>query len=332
MNAQAVTLDTANNRRGRIAEITEILEQSEPELQERRGAVDTWKNKIASIQYVLDKENEPMPPHAVRYGRMSREEQNKKAAQIRDLQEQFRDAQSAYEPLRNKLAELTAERDDLENNPPAVTLADLKAAFAKIRGLSVKTEQIKQASEEAESKHPTDHINALAEEIETLSSELDLMAADVDMGTGSESDLKKLTAKLAKAKKEHTAAREIADLAQSTQRGYQRRLDALDDELADANAGFCTMLTLYAREGYRIEAERLKTAIASIEKMLCSMANFNALSRYKGDGSELSMGFASLRIESRGIRDLDNKTIEPDTDAALESAERILAGITDNGD
>lgn len=327
MKPQTITLETAAARNAKIIAINQALREIEPDLSAGKASVDTLKNQIASIRYVLDKEFEPLPLHATRGSRMPKDEIDQKTAKIEQLKEQLNDALKTYEPLRDEAAEMTAERDYLEDNPPAATLEDLKTAQAKISALSVKAAQIKQAAEEAASKCPTDRIEALKEEIQGLSIEQDLMAADVDMGTGSESELKKLAGKLAKATKELSVAQEVASMAEATQRGYQRRLDSLNDELAAAGVGFRTMLSLYARCGFVADSKRIQSSINDIEQAFRSMENFNHLSLYEGDGSEFFQGHPRVEINLGGILGGEAKRIETDAGAARDNTDKVMASI-----
>lgn len=327
MKNQTVTIEAAAAMHARKNEIPRLIEQIEPELSNHKTEIDNLSAQIANMQRVLDEENAPRVLGEMRHNPMRQPEKDEKAAHIRQLKTQLGDALKTYEPLRNEVDALNAEREKLENNPPAVTLQDLKTAQAKTSALTIKLDQIKQAAEEAASKSPADRIESLQEETERLSADQDLMAADVDMGHGSDDELKKLTGKLAKLKKELFTAQEVAGMAQATQRGYQRRIDTLNDELAAADAGLKALITLYARRGYETASERLQAAIADIGEALDTMSNHNQLSQLKGDGSEFFPYSASIRIELRGIAGVEDKLIEPDTDAARDNAEQVVLSL-----
>jgi DNA repair exonuclease SbcCD ATPase subunit len=326
-----VTIETANARRARIAEIAGILEKKQPELHAHNALVDNWQNQINHIQLQLDKDAH-RAPHEIRTGSLSNDEKKQMARQIRALREQLNDALAVYEPMRDEVDALEAEQRDLYRNPPAPRATDLKEAHDYIGAMNVKIEQIKQAAEQAASKAPDVNTDVMATAIDTLLAERDLMAADVDMGSKPEGDLKKITAQLARAKKDLTDAQDVAGIAEATQRGYQRRLDSLESELHTATAGFETMLSLWARDAYQGEAKRLQAAIQNTEKALNSMASYNELSLLSGDGSQLFSYSASVRIEPRGITGFDNETFTPDTDAARKSAEQMLAKVINGRD
>lgn len=322
-----ITLEAANARRARIAEINAILEDREPELHTHKSVVDNWQSQIGNLELELEKE-EHRTPHEVRFNAMGKDEKRKKQAQLRHLKEQHDDAMKVYEPVRKELSDLAAELESLEKNAPELTMKDLKSAGRLIDELELKIEQTEQAAEKAQDKALSSETKALADNVATLTAELDLMAADLDMGNATEADIKKHAAKLAKAEKELAAAQDLASKSESAQRGYQLKLDRLTDELGAARSGFEVMLTLFARNSYQGEAKRLQAALDTVNDTLESMALFNELSRNHGDGSELFTRAASVRIEPEGLLGFDNQRLEPDTDKAREKADQILESLT----
>lgn len=331
MKNQAVTIELAAARNARINEIPRLVEQLQPELSTHKAVVDNLNAQITNSQHVLDKENAPRVPGEVRYNQMSPAEKDEKAAQIRQLQIQLMHAMKDYEPVRDEVDQLYAELEELQSNSPAVTLADLKTANAKLNELSVKISQIEQAAEEAASKCPSDQIEALTVEIDTLSADRDLMAADVDMGQGSDAELKSLTSKLTKAEKQLAEANKTASMSLSTQRGYQRRLDTLNSEQMIADAGFRTMLSMYAMGVHGAAVQRLNSALAAIEDDLTDVLIANQLSGRYGDRSVFSNYSGQAHIEFPGIHQIEGRVAAPKDEVIQLKVEEILQGITREG-
>lgn len=328
MKNQTVTIESAASRNARINEIPRLVEQIQPELSNHKTVVDNLNAKIANMQQLLDRENAPRVPGEMRHNPMRQSEKDQRAFQVRQLQEQLKHALTDYEPIQSEVDQLYAELEELHSNPPTATLADLKSANANLNALTVKISQIEQAAEEAASKCPTDQIEALTVEIDTLSADRDLMAADVDMGHGSDAELKSLTTKLTKAEKQLAEANATASKSLSTQRGYQRRLDALNSEQLIADAGFRAMLSLYAGEIHRAAVERLERTLVAIEDDLTDVLIANQLSDRYGDRSVFSNYSGRARIEFPGIHQIEARVAAPKDEIINLKAEEILQGIT----
>ncbi len=331
MKNQTVTIESAAARNARINEIPRLVEQLQPELSNHKAVVDNLNAQITNRQRVLDKENAPKVPGEVRYNQMRTAEKDEEAAQIRQLQKQLMHAMKDYEPVRDEVDQLYAELEELQSNSPAVTLADLKTANAKLNELTVKISQIEQAAEEAASKCPTDQIEALTVEIDTLSADRDLMAADVDMGQGSDAELKSLTTKLTKAEKRLAEANTTASMSLSTQRGYQRRLDALNSEQVVADTGFRAMLSLYAMGIHGAAVQRLDRALAAIKDDLTDVLIANQLSDRYGDRSVFSNYSGRAHIEFPGIHQIEARVTAPEDEVIRQKVDEVLQGITGKG-
>ncbi|WP_421860817.1 hypothetical protein [Marinobacter salarius] len=327
MIKKAMNLNTASSLAARTSELQRLIEEKGPELSQRQSELTQINNRIGYIQNELDKEDAPKVAGEVRYGRMTKQERLQKEADLRELDKDLKAAEKTVTPLQNEMDAMTAELNKLLTNPPKAELQDLVIAKRELDGLEGQIRQLEEAAERAAKSPMEGQISELREKIDLLSADRDMIAADADMGKATPADLKKVTSELGKLKKRLEDLEETASLSESTQRGYQRHLDSLRDQHADAERGYRTMISLYARGIYQDGLDQLREAAGRLERAIAEITTASSLAAQQGDGESLASSRIQLTINAEGIHEFERVSIETDEDAVRERIEQIVEGI-----
>ncbi|AHI33100.1 hypothetical protein AU15_07815 [Marinobacter salarius] len=327
MIKKAMNLQTASSMQARIRELQRLIEEKGPELSHQRGQLTLIENRMKSIQTELDKEDAPRARFETRYGQMTKQERLEKEAALREIRKEQTAAEKIVAPLQKEMDDMTAELNKLQTNPPKVELQDLIIAKRELDGLEGQIRQLEEAAERASKSPMEDQISELKEKIDLLSADRDMMAADADMGKATPADLKKVTTDLNKLKKRLQDLEETASLSESTQRGYQRHLDSLRDQHADAERGYRVMVSLYARGIYQDGLDQLREAAGRMERAIAEMTTASNLASRQGDGESLASSRIQLTINAEGIHEFERVSIETDEDVVRERVEQIVEGI-----
>ncbi|MTI98730.1 MAG: hypothetical protein FH752_08925 [Marinobacter adhaerens] len=308
------------------------------ELEGRREDLTTAANSLNSriqqsvgrkqkLEEDLRWETGERPPNAysTRPARKGEIEQLKN--DIQGLGLQIAELEKEYEPIRAELAEVEGEYSSLKNKPGKVTLADLRKAREAISKVSIEMARIEKASEEVGSRIPSADIENLKNQLEEAAAERDLLAAAVDLGEGSDADLKKASTKFAELKKQLAELEETASLAEATGRGYSHRLDRLADDKSVAEKEFSCLLTLYARELFEEDVKRLESALKEIEGALSGLIVANELSEQYGDGTVFAHMTYRARVELPQIPELETSSVEPQPETIEKQLAEFLEKI-----
>ncbi|MEO9587805.1 MULTISPECIES: hypothetical protein [Marinobacter] len=329
MIKKAMNLNTAYSLAARTSELQRLIEEKGPELSQRQSELTQINNRIGYIQNELDKEDAPKVAGEVRYGRMTKQERLQKDAALRELDKDRQAAEVIFAPLQKEMDDMTAELNKLQTNPPKAELQDLVIAKRELEGLEGQIRQLEEAAERASKSPMEDQISELREKIDLLSADRDMMAADADMGKATPADLKKVTTDLNKLKKLLEDLEETANLSESTQRGYQRHLDSLKDQHADAERGYRTMISLYARGIYQDGLDQLREAAGRMERAIADITTASNLAAQQGDGESLASSHIQLTINADGINEFERVSIEAGAELVSERIDQIMNGIQD---
>jgi myosin heavy subunit len=327
MIKKAMNLQTASTLQSRIRELQQLIEEKGPELSHERGELTRIEARIGNIQNELDKEDTPRVAGEIRYGRMTNQERLQKEAELRELDKDRKAAEKIFAPLQKEMDDMTAELNMLQTNPPKAELQDLVIAKRELEGLEGQIRQLEEAAERASKSPMEDQISELREQIDLLSADRDMMAADADMGKATPADLKKVTTDLNKLKKQLADLEETASLSESTQRGYQRHLDSLRDQHTEAERGYRTMISLYARGIYQDGLDQLKEATGRMERAIADITTASNLAVQQGDGESLVSYRVQLTVNAEGVRGFEKVSIETNEDVVQERVEQIVEGI-----
>ncbi|MDL0430223.1 hypothetical protein QPM17_03750 [Marinobacter sp. TBZ242] len=329
MNSKTMNLKSASTMQARIKELQRLIEEQGPALSHERGKLTLIENRMASIQNELDKEDAPRARFETRYGRMTKQERLEKEAALREIGKEQEAAEEIVAPLQKEMDAMTVELNKLLTNPPKAELQDLVIAKRELDGLEGQIRQLEEAAERAAKSPMEDQISELKEKIDLLSADRDMMAADADMGKATPADLKKVTTDLNKLKKRLEDLEETASLSESTQRGYQRHLDSLRDQHAEAERGYRVMVSLYARGIYQDGLDQLREAAGRMERAIAEITTASNLAAQEGDGESLASYRVQLTINAEGIHEFERIRIETDEDVVRERIEQIVKGIQD---
>lgn len=315
---------TAAQRFDRLREIESIREELLPEHNDLKGKLSTCQGHLAHLQKELNWMLSP-PPHA----RISRApgEPSRTKKEIQEFKQKGDTLEEQLRPLQERLDQLAKEEEDLRQNPPKVTAKDLQYARAEISKVDAQIARIEQAQEQSVSRTPTEGIDALKDEIAKVASDRDLLAADLDLGEGSEAELKKATTNLTKLKKQLAEQEETASLASATQRGYEKRLADLTAARQRADHEFRCLLSLRAKALHDAGTQTLVTACDEIQKALVDIMAANQLSNRYGDGEEFSFVTGTAKLVVSGLHGHESGSIAPDQHMVTEKVEEILAEI-----
>lgn len=308
------------------------------ELEERRGEVSTRANDLkAHIQQRVGRKaklEEDLrwamgkgAPHATASRGFRKGELDQLKSDIKGLELQIAELESEYEPIHAELVEIENEFESLSNNTGKVTLADLQKAHEAISKANTEMARIEKASDEVSSRAPDADIQKLKNLLEEAAAERDLLAADVDLGEGSESDLKKASSKLAGLKKQLAELEEASSLAGATRRGYAHRLERLGEEKSAAEKEFACLLTVYARHLHDEGVKSLESALNETKNALSGLILANELSKRHGDGTVFAHMIYKPRVELPHIPELENTSIEPLPETIEERMAEILTKI-----
>lgn len=329
MIKKAMNLQTASSMQARIRELQRLIEEKGPELSNERSELTRIEGRIGSIQAELKKERAPRVAGEVRYGRMTNQEMLQKEAELRDFEQDRKAAEKVVTPLQKEMDAMTAELNQLLTNPPKAELEDLIIAKRELDELEGQIHQIEAAADRSAKSPMEDQISELREKIDLLSADRDMMAADADMGKATPADLKMVTTDLNKLKKRLEDLEETANLSESTQRGYQRHMDSLRDQHADAERGYRTMISLYARGIYQDGLDQLKEATGRMERAIADITTASNLASLRGDGESLASSHIQLTINADGINEFERVRIEAGEDLVAERIDQIISGIED---
>ncbi|WP_199451659.1 hypothetical protein [Marinobacter sp. bablab_jr008] len=317
---------TAAQRADRLREIAAEREELMPEFSDIRSRLANAQGGQANLEKQLQELTSPPPKHGWRNAGRSddiaqvRRKLDQATQNTTQLQEEIR-------PFQKQLDDLDKEEERLINNPPAVSLADLQQTQAEITKLETQIDRIEQAREEAAARTPTEGIESLKDEIAQAASDRDLLAADLDLGEGSEADLKKATTHLTKLRKQLAEQEETASLAGATQRGYEKRLADLSETKRRAEQEFRCQLSLYAKEIHDAGLQRILKAFDEVGAALHEILVANKLSGTHGDGDEFSRLSGRIKLDMGSYYGIDNSTISADEELVSERVARILADI-----
>ena len=329
MIKKAMNLQTASSMQARIRELQRLIEEKGPELSNERGKLTLIENRMISIQTELDKEDAPRARFETRYGRMTKQERLEKEAALREIRKEQAAAEKIVTPLQKEMDAMTAELNQLLTNPPKAELQDLIIAKRELDGLEGQIRQIEEGAQRASQSRLEDEISELKQKIDLLSADRDMLAANIDMGNAEPSELKKVTSDLNKLKKRLEDLEETANLSESTQRGYQRHLDSLRDQHADAERGYRTMISLYARGIYQDGLDQLREAAGRMERAIADITTASDLASRQGDGESLASSRIQLTINADGINEFERVSIEAGEDLVSERIDQIISGIED---
>ena len=173
----------------------------------------------------------------------------------------------------------------------------------------------------------TDQIFELRDKIDLLSAERDMTAANVDMGNATPADLKKATTELNKLKSKLEDMEDTASLSESTQRGYQRHLDSLKDQHAEAERGYRIMISLYAKGIYLDGVGQLKEAAGRMERAIADITTASNLASQQGAGESLASSYIELTINANGINEFERVRLASDESEVQERIEMMLEEI-----
>ncbi|WP_322003344.1 hypothetical protein [Marinobacter alexandrii] len=329
MIKKAMNLQTASTLAARTKELQRLIEEKGPELSHERGKLTLIENRMNSIQTELDKEDAPRARFETRYGRMAKQERLEKEAALREIGKEQETAVAIVAPLQKEMDAMNAELNKLLTNPPKAELQDLVIAKRELDGLEGQIRQIEEGAQRASQSRLEDEISELKEKIDLLSADRDMLAANIDMGKAEPAELKKVTSDLNKLKKRLEDLEETANLSESTQRGYQRHLDSLREQHADAERGYRTMISLYARTIFQDGLDQLNEATGRMERAIADITTASNLASLQGDGESLASSRIQLTINADGIHQFERISIETDEDVVRERIDQIVNGIQD---
>lgn len=329
MNSKTMNLKSASTMQARIKELHRLIEEKSPELSNERGKLTLIENRMNSIQTELDKEDAPRARFETRYGRMAKQERLEKEAALREIGKEQETAVAIVAPLQKEMDAMNAELNKLLTNPPKAELQDLVIAKRELDGLEGQIRQIEEGAQRASQSRLEDEISELKEKIDLLSADRDMLAANIDMGKAEPAELKKVTSDLNKLKKRLEDLEETANLSESTQRGYQRHLDSLREQHADAERGYRVMISLYARGIYQDGLDQLREAAGRMERAIADITTASNLAAQQGDGESLASYRVQLTINAEGVHEFERVSIETDEDLVRERIDQIVNGIQD---
>ncbi len=318
---------TASQRFDRLRELEALREELTTKANELKSHIQQRLGRKQQLEEDLRWDTGTRPAHAYSTRPARKGEIDQMKSDIQGLALQIEELETEYKPIQAELAEIEGEYESLKNNPGKVTLADLGKAREAISKASAEMARIEKASEEAGSRVPDGQIEKLKNLLEEAAAERDLLAADVDLGEGSEGDLKKASTKLAGLKKQLAELEEASSLAEATGRGYSHRLDRLADEKSAAEKEFSCLLTLYARDLFEEDVNRLGSALEEIETAFSGLIVANELSERHGDGSTFAIMTRSARVDLPHIPGLDHNSVEPQPEAIEKRVAEILTKI-----
>lgn len=324
---KAMNLNTASNLAARTSELQRLIEEKGPELSQRKTELTQINNRIGYIQNELDKEDAPKVAGEVRYGRMTKQERLQKEAELRELGKDQEAAEAIVVPLQKEMDAMTAELNTLLTNPPRAELQDLVNAKRELDELAGKVRQIEDAAGRAMNNPMADQISELRGKIDLLSAERDMTAANVDMGNATPADLKKVATELNKLKSKLEDLEETASLSESTQRGYQRHLDSLKAQHAEAERGYRVMISLYAKGIYLDGVDQLKEAAGRMEQAIADITTASNLASQQGAGESLASSYIELTIDAEGIIEFERVRLAADENVVQERIEMMLEEI-----
>ncbi|MEC9388081.1 MAG: hypothetical protein VX393_17140 [Pseudomonadota bacterium] len=317
---------TAAERANRLREIETQREELMPEFSNIRSRLQNVQGQQANLEKQLQELTSPPPKHGWRTAGRSGDTARvrRELDQVKQSNEQL---QEEMRPFQEQLDDLAKEEETLLNNPPKVSLADLQQTQAEITKLEIQIDRIGQARDEAAARTPTAGIESLKEEIAQAASDRDLLAADLDLGEGSEADLKKATTHLTKLRKQLAEQEETASLAGATQRGYEKRLADLSETKRQAEQEFRCQLSLYAKEIHDAGLQKIVKAFEEIGPALNEILAANELSAIHGAGDEFSRLSGRVRLDMGGFHGIENNSISADEELVSERVAGILADI-----
>lgn len=327
MKIKTMNLKTAVTLDQRIKELQRLIEEKSPDLSQRKSELTHAENKVNAIQDLINRENAPPLRGEVRNNRMFKEEKERTEAELVELQGLREAAEKNLLPLQNEMNKMNAELNELMNNPPKAEIQDLIIAKRELDTLDGQIQQIEAAAERAAGNPIEDQIADLKANIDLLSAERDMAAADADLGKATPADVKKISTEMNRLKKKLEDLEETGNLSESTQRGYQRHLNTLRAQYAEAEHGYRVMFTLYARGIYKEGLERLQNAADTMKIAIADMTTASNLANAKGAGETLSGSRIRLVVDAEGVHEFERLRIEADDEEVAGRIEKLLQGI-----
>jgi predicted nucleic acid-binding Zn-ribbon protein len=239
-------------------------------------------------------------------------------------------AEDALRPIEEQQASLQEELSALQENPPAVTKADLKKSYSAVSVLEQRLAKIQATRDSAINGTDEQPMEALQTELEEAKSAYELAASGVALGEATPADVQKAEKHLKQVRDRIADAEDSAASQKAAVSGYGRRIAAIEGELEQANDTHRIMVGLYGETLQKEAVERINQAIESIKADLGEVAQAHSLMARSRAGNSLAHGGIGLDLKCREyttLHGLNTGRLLPDEAEVRNGVNKLLVGI-----
>lgn len=268
--------------RARIEELELSTQENEGRYSNLKGRMANLSATLATAEKQLAEMHAPPARNEIRAG-WNQTDRDRQAGLVRGYKADL-DALKAehLDWMQRHEAELQ-ELAQLRDNRPGTGKADTKALADQKREIEAAISRV-QSAIAAPDQPPVDIAGDLQTEVDLLSAQQDELAAAVGLGEASADELRKIQTTLAKKQSELEKAKQAQSLAESAQRGYQKRLEKLQTELAETDRLLREAVCAYAGQAYQEAMKRVNQAQHQMDDALQDLFAAQMLDSASGKG------------------------------------------------
>ena len=233
------------------------------------------------------------------------DQQTQQSEPATDHEDETMETDQAIEETAEEATASEEVTEAAEQKTPAEKRAELeenaRSLYRQVTALREERDRIKERIDDSGITRERDTAKEANEILEMELYNYDLTAGDYGMGKISEADLKKKKAEVEKARKRAEEAQERADQEAATERGYQARLEKIEQDLGDQKNGGAEfeLAVAFNKLSKFLEHEHKQRVIEAAEPLQNAVAELNAIIMLRKNygGNQLETLFTRVTLE-----------------------------------